>query len=144
VTAAQWYAQAGGNLIARHWIPQNMMVALLSAAYAPNIDSHMRYSDVSAVEIAAGGGYTTGGKALTGKAISYDAALNEYNLQAADLSWGPGATFQTRYGVVYEGDTADKFLWALLDFGTLQDIQNGTFLLDWATNLLAVAAGPPV
>ena len=95
-------------------------------------------------ELAAGGGYTVGGKSLASKSISYDSALNEYNLIAADVSWGPGATFQTRYGVIYEADTVDKFLWALLDFGALIDISNGTFLLDWATNLLAIAAGPPV
>jgi hypothetical protein len=143
-TTSQWYAQAGGNLIARLWVPQDMRVALLKDTYVPNIDSHLRYSDISAAEVAAGGGYTVLGKSLTGKSVSYDAAANEYNLLAADVSWGPGATFATRYGVVYEADTADKFLWALLDFGVLQDIQNGTFLLDWAANLLAVAAGPPV
>lgn len=143
-TTSQWYAQSGANLIARLWVPQDMKVALLKPTYTPNIDTHLRYTDISAEEVAAGGGYTTGGKSLTGKSISYDAAANEYNLLAADLSWGPGATFQTRYGAVYEDGTTDEFLWALLDFGALQDISNGTFLLDWATNLLAIAAGPPV
>ena len=143
-TTSQWYAQSGGYLIARLWAAQDMRVALMQASYVPNVDTHLRYSDVSGSEVAAGGGYTTGGKSLTGKSVSYDAAANEYNLQAADLSWGPGATFATRYGCVFEFDTTDKFLWALLDFGALQDITNGTFLLDWSTNLLAVAQGPPV
>jgi hypothetical protein len=121
-----------------------MRVILMKATYVPDVDAQLRYSDVNAQEIATGGGYAAGGKSLTGKSISYDAAANEYNLVAADLSWGPGATFQTRYGIILEWDTTDKYLWALLDFGALQDITNGTFLLDWATNLLAVAAGPPV
>jgi hypothetical protein len=143
-TTSQWFAQAGGNLIARLWVPQDMKVALMKPTYAPNIDSQMRYSEVASEEIAAGGGYAVGGKSLLGKSVTYDAAANEYNLLASDLSWGPGATFQTRYGIIYEDGTTDEFLWALLDFGALQDITNGTFLLDWATNLLAVAAGPPV
>ena len=143
-TTSQWFAQAGGNLIARLWVPQDMKVALLTPAYTPDIDAHMRYSDVSGSEVANGGGYSTGGKSLTGKSVAYDAPANEYNLLAGDLSWGPGATFQTRFGVVYEDGTADEFLWALLDFGAMQDIANGTFLLDWASNLLAIAAGPPV
>jgi hypothetical protein len=121
-----------------------MSVALMKPTYTPDIDAHLRYADVSAQELAAGGGYTVGGKSLTGKSTSYDAGANEYNLLAADISWGPGATFQTRYGIIYENGTTDEFLWALLDFGALQDITNGTFLLDWATNLLAIAAGPPV
>src|SRR5215831_15852320 len=143
-TTSQWYAQSGGYLIARLWTAQDMRVALLKSTYTPDVDEHLRYSDVSAQEVAAGGGYTAGGKSLTGKSVSYDAAANEYNLVAADLSWGPGATFQTRYGVIYEADTTDKWLWALLDFGALQDISNGTFLLDWATNLLAITQGAPV
>lgn len=143
-TTSQWYAQSGALLIARLWVPQDMKVALMKATYVPDVDAQLRYADVSAQELAAGGGYTVGGKSLTGKSTAYDAALNEYNLLAGDLSWGPGASFQTRYGIIYEGDTTDKFLWALLDFGALQDIANGTFLLDWATNLLAIAAGPPV
>lgn len=143
-TTSQWYAQSGGHLIARLWVPQDMKVALLLPAYTPDIDAHMRYSDVSAQEVANGGGYSTGGKSLTGKSVAYDAPTNEYNLLAGDLSWGPGATFQTRFGAVYEEGTSDEFLWALLDFGATQDIANGTFLLDWASNLLAIAAGPPV
>src|SRR6516164_6412897 len=101
-TSSQWYAQAGGILISRYWVPQNMSVALLKSTYVPDLSNHLRYSDVSPQEVAAGGGYTVGGKALTGKSTSYDGVAHEMNLLAADLSWGPGATFQTRYGVIYE------------------------------------------
>jgi hypothetical protein len=143
-TTSQWFPQAGGFLIARLWTTQDMSVMLMKDTYVKQLDTHMRYADVSAHELVAGGGYTVGGKSLTGKSTSYDSSNDEYNLIASDLSWGPGATFQTRYGIIYENGTTDEFLWALLDFGTLQDIQNGTFLLDWATNLLAIAGGPPV
>jgi hypothetical protein len=140
---AQWYAQSGGNLIASLWVPRQMGVVLLKDTYVPNRDTHMRYSDVSAEE-AAGAGYTAGGKEITGRSVAYDAAADEWNLLGNDLSWGPGATFATRYAAIYEMATADKWLWALLDHGVLQNINNGVFQIDWAAGLLSVQAGPPV
>src|SRR5262245_41497598 len=130
--SAQWFAQAGGLLISRLWVPQDMKVALMKPTYVPDVDANLRWADVSAQEIAAGGGYTAGGKSLTGKSTSYDAAANEMNLVAADLSWGPGFTATMAFAVVYEEGTTDKFLWGLLDLGGTQTISNGTFLLDWA------------
>jgi hypothetical protein len=140
---SQWYGQSGGGLVARLWTGQQMGVALLGAGYTPNLDSHMRYSDVSAQEIAAGGGYTTGGQAIANRSASYDGAADEYNLLGDDLTWGPGATINARYGVIYEMATTDKYLWALLDFGTLVTISNGAFTIDWTAGLLSVqSAGP--
>jgi hypothetical protein len=115
-----------------------MGVVLLNATYSPNLDSHMRYSDLAGAEIPAGGGYTIGGQQITNRTVSYDAAADEYNMLGDDLTWGPGATLTTRFGVIYEMTTVDKYLWALLDFGTLIAIQNGVFTIDWATGLLSV------
>lgn len=137
-TTSQWYGQSGGGLIARLWTGQQMGVALLTASYAPNLDSHMRYSDLSATEIPAGGGYTTGGAQITNRTTSYDASADEYNLLGDDLTWGPGATLTTRFGVIYEMTTVDRYLWALLDFGTLIQVANGVFTIDWAAGLLSV------
>jgi hypothetical protein len=142
-TTSQWFAQSGGNLIASLWVPRQMGVVLLKDTYVPNIDTHMRLSDVVAHEVA-GATYDAGGKEIAGRSVSYDAAANEYNLLGNDLSWGPGATFATRYGAVYEMATADKWLWALLDFGVLVNVNNGVFQIDWAAGLLSVQAGPPV
>jgi hypothetical protein len=143
-TTAQWFAQAGGNLIARLWVPQQMGIMLMKPTYVPNIDTQLRYSDVSAQEIAAGGGYVLGGKEILTRSISYDALNNEYNMLGDDVVWGPGATFTTRYGIVYEMATADKFLWELLDFGQDFTVNNGYFAVDFSAAVLSVAAGPPV
>ena len=142
-STSQWYAQSGGNLVASLWVPRQMGVVLLKDTYTPNIDTHVRYSDVSAHE-ATGTLYTAGGKEVLGRSTSYDSAANEYNLLGNDVTWGPGATFSTRYGAIYEMATSDKWLWALLDFGALIDISNGVFQIDWAAGLLSVQAGPPV
>lgn len=120
-----------------------MGVALLGTGYTPNLDSHMRYSDLSATEIPAGAGYSTGGQQIANRSISYDAAADEFNMLGDDVTWGPGATFNTRYGVLYEMATTDKYLWALLDFGAVVPISNGVFTIDWSAGLLSVqSAGP--
>ena len=142
-TTSQWYAQSGGNLIASLWGPRQMGVALLGATYTPNVDTHLRYSDVVGSEIT-GTLYVAGGAQISVRSVSYDAAANEYNLLGNDLSWGPGATFSARYGAIYEMLTTDKWLWGLLDFGALINVNNGVFQIDWAAGLLSVQAGAPV
>lgn len=141
---SQWYGQAATGLIARMWTPTQMGVILMVPAFAVNIDSQLRYSDVSGSELATGGGYTVGGQQITGRSATYDAAADEYNLQGNDLTWGPGATFSTGKGIIYEMTTADKWLWAILDFGGTIDVANGVFQIDWTAGLLSVQTGPAV
>jgi len=143
-TTSQWFGQSGGGIITRLWASQLMGVALLGSGYVPNLDSHLRYSDVSGSEIASGGGYTTGGQVISNRTTSYDPSADEFNMLGDDLTWGPGATFNTRYGVIYETNTTDKYLWALLDFGSLVVISNGMFTIDWSAGLLSVQAAGPV
>ena len=144
VTTAQWFAKSGGNLIARLWVPQQMGVMLMKPSFVPDIDTQMAYADVAAQEVAAGGGYTVGGKQITGRSIVYNAGSDQWDMLGDDVVWGPGATFSTRYGIVYEMATAEKYLWELLDFGSQVDIANGNFTVDFSAAVLAVAAGPPV
>ena len=141
---SQWYGQAATGLIARMWVPTQMGVVLMTSSWVPNIDTQLRYSDISGGELATGGGYTVGGKQIANRSVSYDASADEYNLLGDDLSWGPGATFTTRYGVIYEMTTVDKWLWALLDFGGPIDVANGVFQIDWTAGLLSILTGPPV
>jgi hypothetical protein len=143
-TTAQWFAQSGGNLIARLWVPQQMGIILMRPSYIPNIDTQLRYSDVSANELANSGGYTTGGKEIQNRSISYNASADEYDMLGDDVVWGPGVTFTTRWGIVYEMATADKFLWELLDFGQDYAVSNGYFAVDFLSGVLAVRAAPPV
>lgn len=142
-TSSRWFAQSGGNLIARLWTPQQMGIILMRNTFVPNTDVQMRYSDVQAEELAAGGGYAVGGAEITGRSASYDSPSDEWTLLGSDVTWGPGAAFVTRYGIVYEMATTDKFLWELLDFG--QDITvAGYFAVDFASGVLGIKAGPAV
>jgi len=142
--SAQWYGQAASGIVARLWVPTQMGVVLLTPAFVPNIDTQLRYSDVSASEVVAGGTYVTGGQQIANRSTSYDALADEFNLLGNDLTWGPGATFQTRYGIIYEMVTTDKYLWALMDFGATIDVANGVFQIDWVAGILSVQCAPPV
>jgi hypothetical protein len=125
------------------WTANQMGVALLGASYVKNLDTHLRYSDVSLYEIPAGGGYTTTGQQIANRTTSYDAAADEYNLLGDDLTWGPGATITASFGVIYEMASVNKWLWALLDFGQSVAVSNGVFTIDWTAGLLSVqSAGP--
>jgi hypothetical protein len=141
---SQWYGMSATGLIARMWQPTLMGVILMVPSFVPNIDSQQRYSDVTTNELATGGGYTKGGAVIQNRNVSYDTAADEYSLLGDDLSWGPGATFSTGYGIIYETNTTDKWLWALLNFGGQIDVANGVFQIDWTAGLLSIAAGPPV
>jgi hypothetical protein len=144
VPKSQWYGQSAAGIVARLWVPTQMGVALMKPAFVPNIDSQLRYSDISAQELAAGGGYTVGGKQITNRAAVYNAGPDEYDLQGDDVTWGPGATFISRYGVVYEMATTDKYLWALLDFEGDVPVSNGLFQIDWISGLLTIKVDPAV
>jgi hypothetical protein len=143
-TTSQWFAQSGGNLIAALWTPRQMGIILMTPAFVPNIDTQLRYSDVAASELPAAGGYVLGGKEILSRSASYDALNNEYNLLGDDVVWGPGVTFTTHYGCIYEMATTDKWLWGLLDFGQDFAVSNGYFAVDFAAAALSVAAGPAV
>lgn len=72
---------------------------LISSAYTPNQDTHDYLDDVIANEIATGGGYTAGGVALTGEALSIDTATNTLKFDATDTSFA-GNTNAARHVVL--------------------------------------------
>lgn len=53
------------------WNDNNVKLALVTNTYTPNQDTHDYWNDVSANEVSAGGGYTTGGQAITTPAVTY-------------------------------------------------------------------------
>jgi hypothetical protein len=132
-------AGGGGAILANLWTGDPMTVALLDPAFVPNYDTQKAWADVSAHEVA-GTGYAAGGILLTGKAAPYDTVNDLYNLQAASVVWGPGATFNAGFALVYD-NSGTKPLWSLVDFQGTKTVSNGTFEIDWAAlGLLSVAA----
>lgn len=85
-------------------------LALVTDTYTPNFNTHDQYADITN-EIAAGGGYTTGGNnldtptwATSGGAVTYD---------TADEAWTSATFSSVRGGVGYDNTlTGDPLLWA--------------------------------
>lgn len=100
---------------------------LVTSAYTPNKDTHLKRSDVTS-EVANGNGYTTGGNAVTAT-VTKDTTNDRVDVTFSNPSW-PSATFTARAGVIYKSRggaaTADELV-AYVDFGADVTATNGTF-----------------
>jgi hypothetical protein len=107
-------------------------VMLVTSAYAPNIDTHTKRSDVTNEVV--GTGYTAGGSALANKTVTADNANDRAIFDADDVSWAT-ATITARGAVAYKSRggvaTADELV-AYFDFGADKTSTGATFLLAWA------------
>jgi|SRR5579884_129971 len=139
-------ARAYGNMLAKvfgststdkvDWVNDTIMVGLLGAGYTPNVDTHIYWSDVSANEIAAGGGYASGGLALAGKSIVYDSSAHTVRLKAGTSQWLT-STISYRYAAIYKstGTGSTSLLLGYFDPGGTEQDTGGTLSIVWdATN----------
>jgi len=67
-----------------NYLSDTVVVTLHSASYAPDLDAHDYVNDLTN-ELATGGGYTSGGLTLSGRALTYTAA-NSWGTSRADSS----------------------------------------------------------
>jgi len=105
-------------------------VALFTSTHTPNKDSDVTYSSLTN-EVAAGGGYTTGGAAIGSPTVTKDNTDDEGVFDGADVQW-TSATITARYAVLYNtsaGGTND--LICIFDFGSDKSSTNGTFKIEW-------------
>lgn len=111
-------------------------VAWYCWGYAPP-STHTVFADVSASELPTAGGYTAGGAALTGKAVT--TVLHSARYSASPVRWS-GSTFTARYAVIYKVGTVNSLvnpllLYVLLD-STNADVSvpsAAAFSLSWPT-----------
>jgi hypothetical protein len=103
--------------------------ALLSDSYS--IDAtDTTFAEVSGSEVSEVG-YIAGGKAMTSVTWNRNGGTTIFD---ADNTQWTGATFTTRYGVVYQYGTFNSIanaLVCLVDFATNQIVSNGTFTVQW-------------
>jgi len=127
-----WYAASAEGLLGTLWLAQPMKIMLLQPTFVPNIDTQKVYADISASEVASGGGYVTGGATLANKTATYNAGADRTDFYADDPVWGPGATFNAGFAAVYDS-SGSKPLWSLVDFEGTKSVSAGTFTLDFPT-----------
>jgi hypothetical protein len=106
--------------------------ALVSSAYIPNQDTHAFFSDITN-EVAAVGGYTAGGQALTTKTLTLDTTAHAAVFDADDVQWDP-STIAARAAVLYvdTGNPATSPLIAYEDFISDKSSSNDRFKVAWA------------
>lgn len=115
-----------GALLAKaglHWQTDTVNAALVTSAYALNL-AHTAWANVSANELAAGGGYAAGGIALANKAVT------NAMLDADDPVFPALTNKQFRYVVLYKlgtgGDLTNPLL-GCLDYGDTLTVNGTTF-----------------
>lgn len=109
-------------------------VALLAAAYTPDQDNDSIWTDISADEVPAGGGYAAGGAALAGKTVTKNNLEDYAVFDANDVADWAAATFTgARYAVVYKssGLAVTQYLIYCLDLLT---VKNAPLELIWNTD----------
>lgn len=83
----------------------NFKLALVSSAWTPNNSTNEVWADASANEIAAGNGYTAGGGALTGVALTQTSGTVKFTASAFVWTASGGSIPAWRRGVVYYSGT---------------------------------------
>lgn len=105
-------------------------VALYTAATFDATNTTL--AGVTKTEVAGSYGYTTGGQALTGVAVT-TVTTNDAKFDANDLTWSAsGGAITASYAILYnDTDTNDPPI-AFIDFGGSESAGDGTsFLIVW-------------
>lgn len=148
MTKACWFGKAilnafGGETavetVAIDYLSNTIKVSLHTNAFTPNQDTMEFASDLTN-EVAAGGGYATGGATLTGKTLGYDAGTNVIKFDANDVQWA-ASTITAAYAVIYmdTGVAATSPLMGYVDFEGDVISTNGDFDITWnAAGMLTI------
>lgn len=114
------------------WANDNIAVTLHTVGYVPDQDVHDYSNDLTS-EVAAAGGYTTGGKNLASKTMTYTGATNTITLDAADLQWA-SSTITARVAVIKDDTPATAATKPLIGY-QLSDVDisstGGNYDLVW-------------
>lgn len=115
-------------------------LALATATYTPDRDTHDFYNDLTN-ELATANGYTAGGVTLTGVALAYDATSDQVRLDFNDPTWTFSGDVTFRYGVCYidtAGASSTDPLMLLLDWGSSQTVSGVYTITVDATGIFAI------
>lgn len=108
--------------------------ALMATGHSASTRDDDGWASVSANELGAGGGYTTGGETMASKVTSVDDTDDEGVFDSTvDETW-TSATFSAYYAVIYDDTPASPLdpLICSIDFGGVQTVSAGTFTITWA------------
>lgn len=125
-TIVDWYGLGLASLLRGNLDldGDTLRASLHTTTYAPNLDTD-GFFDRATNELATASGYTAGGVALAGLAVSYDAATKQARWTFTNPSWTFTAGVTFRYVVLRRARggaaSADELL-ARVDYGTSQTV----------------------
>ncbi len=112
---------------------------LVSASYNPDIDTHSRYTSVSAHEVNVTGpiavGYFAGGQAISGATFAVDNTNDRATVDAPDHTY-TSSTISARYIVILKvrnngANKENDNLIGYHDLGSTFSSSNGNFTVQW-------------
>jgi hypothetical protein len=92
--------------------------------------THNVWTDVSANELPTAGGYTVGGQALAGKAVTQSGTTK---FDGTDTAW-TSSTFSAYHAVLWDDTVGTDDLICSFDFGGIKTVTAGTFTIQWHAN----------
>ncbi len=111
-----------------------LKVALVGSSYVPNQSADEFWSTVAASEVS-GDGYTAGGLALTGQAVTADTINHRGKFTANNVTWS-NATITAVGAVLYKntGNPSTAPIIGYVDFGGPKSSSYGNFTIQWDAN----------
>lgn len=115
------------------WDTDSFKCMLVTATYTPDIDTHINRDDVSNEVV--GTGYTLGGAAMSGEAVTVDNTNDWGKYDADNVQWVT-STITARAAIVYKdvGTAATDILVGYWDFGGDIVSTADTFTVTWGAN----------
>ena len=112
----------------------DIRVGLVTSAYAPDIDVHANYDDITN-ELPTADGYTLGGVLTANRAIVIDTVNDWSEFDADDITWS-ASTLTARGAFVYldTGTPSTSTLIAYIDFVADKSSSAGDFIIQWHTD----------
>jgi hypothetical protein len=102
-------------------------IILMASGFVFNPDSHEKYADISANELANGSGYTTGGETLLNVAVTEDDSDDCAKIVWDDMTWtaSGGAIGPTPGAIIFDDTAANDPIVGYIDFGSEQTQADG-------------------
>lgn len=106
---------------------------LLVVGYTVDIDNHEFYSDISAYEVDATVGYTSGGQSLSARAFVRDDLNNRTKFSASDVTWSE-SIITANGAIIYKsyGGMGTSPLVCYVDFGSNKTTNNTSLTIEWS------------
>lgn len=96
-------------------------MVLLTSSYTPNQNTHSTFADISAAQVAAGGGYSSNGKLIT-QSVSRSNLVTTFDCD--DQSW-TASTITAKYAAIVRDADANGTLASTDDLLAYMDLETG-------------------